>query len=247
VLFLAPAHSPLSALEQLTAGWWTYYLAQCIIVVTNKRILFFPVKRDGTWKESARSVMWGDVAEIKRKGWLIRYVTFAFKNGSKVTYTHFKGVDAKKLAAIFSAARLAGAADQSASQGLAQLCPDCRNVLTAGVYSCGSCGLVFKNEKSMVMRSIFLPAGGYFYTGHPLIAVLPAIAEVILIFDIVLLLVTGLNKPEARSALMSALTIFMLVWIFETAITILHCRRYIRDYIPEKRDPNRAQVFAAGK
>jgi hypothetical protein len=167
VLFVTQAHCPLSLLEQLTAAWWTHYHARSVVVLTNQRILFFPIKSDDTWKESVRSAQWGDVVEVKPKGWLTRNVTFVFRNGSQVTYTNFRRADAKKLAGIVASIQLAGAGDQSASQGLTQLCPDCRNVLTPGVYSCSHCGLVFKNEKSMIMSSIFLPGGGYFYTGHP--------------------------------------------------------------------------------
>ena len=52
ILYAMPARSPLSVVEQLTAAWWTALLAACAIFVTNKRILFFPVKRDGNWRES---------------------------------------------------------------------------------------------------------------------------------------------------------------------------------------------------
>jgi hypothetical protein len=30
-------------------------LAACAIVVTNKRMLFFPIKSNGTWRESVRA------------------------------------------------------------------------------------------------------------------------------------------------------------------------------------------------
>jgi len=49
ILFAMPARSPLSVAEQLTAAWWTALLAACVLVVTNKRILFLPIKRDVSW------------------------------------------------------------------------------------------------------------------------------------------------------------------------------------------------------
>ena len=57
VLYIVRAQSPLTVLEQLTAGWWTRLLAASAIVITNKRLLFFPVKRDGSWKASVRSLL----------------------------------------------------------------------------------------------------------------------------------------------------------------------------------------------
>jgi len=239
VLYAIPARSPLSLLEQFTAAWWTTLLAACVIVVTNKRILFFPVKRDGSWRESVRAVYWGDLEEIKATGMLVRNVSFKFKTGSKVTYTNFRREDAKKLAAIASALIPAASGEQTAAPGFVQLCPDCCAALTAGQYSCSGCGLIFKNEKTMVVRSIILPGGGYFYTGHPLIAIVPAIVEALLVLEILLILFAGLASPKAVPELFTGLLLLVLFWGLETAVTILHCRRYVRDFIPEKRDPAR--------
>lgn len=245
VLFVTQARSPLAVLEQLTAAWWTAQHARSVVVLTNQRILFFPIKGDDTWKESVRSAQWGDVVEVKPKGWLVRNMTFTFRNGSKVTYTNFRRPDAKKLASIVASIQIAGAGDQSASQGLIQLCPDCRNVLTPDVYSCSHCGLVFKNEKSMILRSVFLPGGGYFYTGHPLIALIPALVEGFLILELVLLVVVATRKPALWNNVLSVFLFLAIVWVLETAITILHCRRYVREFIPEKRDPMRSRAVAA--
>ena len=239
VLFVTPARSPLSILEQLTAAWWTSILAASTILVTNKRILFFPVKRDGSWRESVRAVQWGDLEEVKPNGLLIRNVIFKFKDGSKVTYTNLRRSDAKKIAAIAHILIPAASGELSPTQGLIQLCPDCCNALTQGQYSCSSCGLIFKNEKSMVTRSILLPGGGYFYTGHPLVAMIPAVVEGLLVLEILSLLVAASISPKAMPSIRSGLLGLGLFWALETAVTILHCRRYVRDYIPEKRDPTR--------
>ena len=246
VLYVMPARSPLTVVEQLTAAWWTALLAASAIVITNRRILFFPVKRDGSWRESIRAVQWGDLHEVKPKGLLVRNVTFKFKNGTKTTYTNFRRGDAKKIAAIGAILIPAGSGEVTSAQALVQLCPDCRNPLTPGQYSCSGCGLIFKNEKSMVTRSILLPGGGYFYTGHPLVAVIPAVIEGILVLELLLLLFAGLGSPQVMRNVLPLLLVLGVFWAIETAVTILHCRRYVRDFIPEKRDPTRAhQGFPA--
>ena len=247
VLYIARAQSPLTVLEQLTAGWWTRLLAASAIVMTNKRILVFPVKRDGSWKESVRSLFWGDLQEVKPNGLLVRNVTFKSKNGKKTTPTNFRRADARKIAAIAAALLPAASGEMTATHELVQLCPDCRNALADGQYFCSGCGLTFKSEKTMVRRSIFLPGGGYFYTGHPLVAILPAIVEGVLILEVLVFLLAALTTPRAVPNLLPALLILGVFWGLETAITILHCRRYIRDYIPEKRDPTRARQEATAK
>jgi Bacterial PH domain len=246
VLFAARARSPLSLLEQLTSAWWTAALAACAIVLTNKRILFFPVSRDGSWKESVRAAQWGDIAEINPKGLLIRNVSFKFKNGTRITYTNFRRADARKIAAVAAAALPLASGEMTATHGFVQLCPDCRNALTPGQYSCSACGLIFKNERTMVMRSIFLPGGGYFYTGHRGIGIFLGIVEGYLLLEILLLLfAAGLASPKAMANIRSALILLAFFWAIETGVTILHCRRYIRDFIPEKRDPTRSQQGVA--
>src|SRR5438445_12133874 len=124
ILFIARAQSPLSMVEQLTAGWWTMLLAASALVFTNKRILFFPVKRDGSWRESVRSLQWGDVESVKPKGLLVRNVTFKSKNGTKATYTNFRRADAKKIAAIATALLPAAPGECTSTHDWVQLCPD---------------------------------------------------------------------------------------------------------------------------
>jgi hypothetical protein len=247
VLYVMLARSSLSILEQLTAAWWTSILAASTIVMTNKRILFFPVKQDGSWRESVRALQWGDLEEVKPNGLLIRNVSFTFKNGGKITYTNIRRSDAKKIAAIARRLIPAASGELGSTQGLIQLCPDCRNVLTRGQYFCSGCGLIFKNEKSMVTRSILLPGGGYFYTGHPLVAMIPAIVEGLLVLEILSLLAAASTSPKAMPNMRSGLLVLGLVWVIETAVTILHCRRYVRDFIPEKRDPTRAHQDLTAK
>jgi len=213
------------------------------IVITNKRILFFPVKRDGAWRESVRSAQWGDIANAQAKGFFSRMLKVSFKNGVKESYTRIRRGDAKKINAIIPALLVEGVSEISPAHGPVQLCPDCKHALTQGVYACSECNLVFKNEKTMIMRAIFLPAGGYFYTGHPFVAIVPAVVEVIFLIDVALILIAGMQQPNAMIGLLSALLVLAVFWGIETAITILHCRRYIREFIPEKRDPSRA--FAA--
>src|SRR5260370_37717678 len=237
VLSIMRARSPIALVEQITAAWSTAALVACAIVVANKRILFFPVKRDGSWKESVRAVQWGDVEEVKPKGLLIRNVSFRFKNGTKVTYTSFGRGDARKMAVIAAALIPAAPGEVSSTQGLVQLCPDCSNVLTDGHDLCPACGLVFKNEHTMVLRSIVLPGGGYFYTGHRGIAIFLAVVEGYLVLEILLLLFAGLASSTAIPNIRSALLVLAFFWAIETGITILHCRRYIRDFLPHNPDP----------
>jgi hypothetical protein len=247
VLYALRARSPLSLVEQFTAAWWTRALAACAIIVTNTRILFFPIKTDGSWRESVLAVQWGDVEEIRVNGFLTLQARFRFKNRTTATYTALRRVDAKKLAAIAAALIPVASGEQTARHGPAHLCPDCREALEDGQYFCENCRLTFKDEKTMILRSVFLPAGGYFYTGHPLIAILPAIVEIIFVFNLLLALYGGLTSHRRPTEFLGVLLILVAFWAIETAITILHCRRYIRDFIPDRRNASRVHAGAVPK
>jgi hypothetical protein len=121
---------------------------------------------------------------------------FKSKSGTKTTYTNFRRADAKKIAAIATALLPAASGEVTSAHGFVQLCPDCRNVLIQSQYFCPSCGLIFKNEKSMVLRSILLRGGGYFYTGHPVVAIMPAVVEGLLMVEILVSLFAGLVSPK---------------------------------------------------
>jgi hypothetical protein len=54
-------------------------------------------------------------------------------------------------------------------------------------------------------------------------------------------LLAGFASPRVTSNVLPTLVALVFFWAFETAVTILHCRRYIRDYIPEKRGALRAR------
>jgi hypothetical protein len=90
-------------LEQLTATLRTQMLAACAVVMTNQRVLFFPVKRDGKRTASVRVVAWGDLEEVKPKGLLIKMVTFMTRDGAKTTFANFRPGDGKKIVAIIAA------------------------------------------------------------------------------------------------------------------------------------------------
>jgi hypothetical protein len=63
-----------------------------------------------------------------------------------------------------------------------------------------------------------------------------------LLLEILLTLFTGLTSPKAVPDLFAGLLALGVFWALETGVTILHCRRYVRDFIPEKRDPARAPL-----
>lgn len=245
VLYTARCQAPVSWFEQWTFGWYIYYVTAIVLVLTNRRLLFFQVKRDGSWKKSLRAVLWGDVEEAKAKGWLSRTLQIKYRNGKKETYWGLGWGDAKKIRVLLEALFSPGAGETSAAGGIVPLCPNCLAELTPQVYECSNCKLTFKDEKTMVRRSLLIPGGGYFYVGHAFLGVMLFIGEVYLLVLAVMFVIValgGMVDPlvEPGQAPTTGVEAWFVAAFFGAILglakwrVIHHCRRFIREFIPKE-------------
>ena len=243
VLCVARGQAPASAFEQITFGWYIYYVTATILVFTNRRLLVLQVKRDGSWKRIIRAVVWGDVEEAKAKGWLSRTLQIKYRNGKKETYWGLGWGDTKKIKVVLAALFSLGAGETSAAGAIVPLCPNCLAELTPQVYECHNCKLAFKDEKTMLRRSLLIPGGGYFYVGHWFLGIGDFIVEAYLLILVVVFVIaaasptTGPLSGQATGGSGEAwgFAIFMAVLLaVEKWLTIHHCRRFIREFIPKE-------------
>jgi hypothetical protein len=256
VLYAARMQAPVSLVEQLTMGWYLYRVSAATMIFTNRRIIQLLVDSGGKWRGNLRAVAWGDVAEARVKGWLSPVLWLKYRNGKKEKYWRLKHADAKKIKVLAATLLPAGSGESTAAQGMVALCPDCLAALTEKVYVCGGCGLAFKDERTLVKRSLLIPGGGYFYTGHIFLAITDLFAEVFLMFEVIVCALAAYGtwgkvpaKPGAATAtgfLLSTL-IFLALLAFEKLVTIHHGRRFVREFISTgQKDPMRMHPAAAG-
>ena len=244
VLYVARAQAPVGLLEQVTFGWYTYYVTSVVLVVTNRRLLHLLVTRDGKWKKSLRAVRWGDLTEAQVKSWLSPTLELVYRSDKKEKYWGLRREDAKKLKLLVSALLPASTGEATAAQGAASLCPRCFVGLTLGLYQCPKCNLTFKDEKTMVQRSLLIPGGGYFYTRQWFLAIGDFIAEAVILWLLIVsvALVIGVVKPPPAApgeaaplaANLAVVGIVGGILAVEKWFTIRHCRRFIREYIPQE-------------
>lgn len=233
ILLVMRGCSPVSLMEQLTTGWIIFLLKRCTLVVTNRRILHFPSKTNFTPKNSVAQIRYGDVEMIKPSTWMGRKFMVKYKNGSKETFLYVK--ESRKLKAVLSLLQIQGQ-PETLLRVRHHLCPKCTAPLNPGIYSCAKCGLEFKNERKARALSVFLPGGGYFYTGHHFLGVGDAIGEGILLFFVISSLVGllfGTVDPVNTGAI---LVVFGVLLVYEKLITIYHARHYVKEYIPLEKD-----------
>lgn len=254
ILYAARAQAPATLFEQMTFGWYTYRVTASTLVLTNRRLLIFGVKGDGAWKRHLRSVRWGDIAEAKVSGWLNRMLTLTYRQGKPHKYWGLRSDDAKKLRVLLAALLPASAGEVSEARTVMSLCPDCLGALMQSVYNCSQCGLVFKDEKTLVRRSLLIPGGGYFYVGLPLLGVCDFVVEAILTVWLALSILAalglhtledGAGKAMDQGSLLVGLIFVAAIFAIEKWMTIHHCRRFVREFIPT--DAKRAPQYDLGR
>ena len=246
VLYVARAQALPSKLEEFFLGWLAHGTHRGALVFSNVRLLYLITGRSGNWQRSIRTAHWGDIEEARVKGWLNRILQIKYRNGTRETYWRLRRDDAKKIKVLVAALLSASSSETSPALGMAHFCPDCLAPLNAGVYKCAGCGLVFKDERSMVRRSLMFPGLGYFYAGHARLGILDLLIEAFLLFEVViwLLIATGITAPPAPHHAGKAPVTVLSAWItvailagmlgFKKWLTIRHCRRFIREFIPAK-------------
>jgi len=250
VLYIAPAMAPLSIWEQLFLGWYTLHLKGVTLLLTDRRLLRFRRKakgwRDWEWTRGVQAARWGDIAELKVKGWLTRTLAIKYRDGKKENYQISGFGPGKKMKTVIRALFPAegGTLGAASGQDMVSLCPECVKPLTPRVYQCSSCGTKFKNEMTLFWRNFFVPGGAYFYTGFTGLGILQAIADVGLVVEVVTwgLVALRVTAPPApprgeapktsQYAAMIAGYVFA-IFLLENLISWVHTRKLVRDFIPE--------------
>ncbi len=243
VLYIARGQIMLAGVERYFLGWHAYYLAPpSMLVLTNRRLLQLFVQSNGTWKRGVRSARWGDMEEAKVKGWLAAKLDIKYRNGKKEVYWGMIRDDSNKIKVLLEALLPSATSETSPALSVTSVCPECRAVLTPSVYECPRCRLTFKDEKQALWRSILIPGGGFFYTGHPFLGLAHFLVEAIVFFAMVfwILVALGITKPdtspgEAPPDAASA----VVVVIFLTAILAVDkwvmarvAKKQVQNYIP---------------
>ena len=231
--------SPITPLEHFTTGWMIYYLKRCTLVVTNRRILHFPAKKDFLPRHSIAQIRFGDVEELKPSGFWSRF-TVKYKKGSKETFLNVK--ESGKLKSILPDLSMAG--QQPTASGVRHhLCPKCNAVLPLRVYACFSCRLEFKSEQRARKLSIIYPGGGYFYTNHPFLGAVDAIVEVWLTVMVLLGIVSMLSERNDYGAGLVQVAFFGFILVLEKVYSVFHAKHYVKEYIPVEKEIRPVKTF----
>ena len=242
IFCLVRCQAPVGALEQLFVGWSIYQITATVLVFTNLRVIHLGVDSKGKWKRTLRSVRWGDIAEARIKGWGSKVLALKYASGKKENYWRLRRRDAKKVKTLLEILIPASRGDMTVAQEMVALCPDCRARLTPEKYRCESCGLAFKDEKTLLRRTLLIPGGGYWYAGLWPLGLMSFFGEGVLTLLVItqILLATGIVTSEGKpgsaqstsAGFWTAAAILALLLALEKALAYIHTRRVIRTFLP---------------
>jgi hypothetical protein len=233
------AVSPTSLVDQWTTGYIYVYIKRCFLIITDRRMLHVPTTINYKYRRSIAQVCFGDVDSIVQRG---AHMKIKYTSGGKDQFLHLRRAERKKIRVLFKESIPEGSTSNAGKR--AHLCPHCTTELNAGVYACGNCALEFKSRKTALKLSVWLPGGGYFYTGHPILGLLDAAVELFLILAII-----GAWIPDASGSGggLAAAGVFAIMLLIEKLITVYHADNFIREYLPRDKQIKPANQFAMPK
>jgi hypothetical protein len=225
IIFVTTGCSPYSTLEQLTMGaLWVAVLKRALFVFTNKRLLHIPVTWSFDYRGSIAQILYQDCKRLQVSG---SGLVAEYHTGKKDRFACIPGPD-RRIIKHFQF--VTGESDRrSENPRRNHLCPNCTEVLPARTVTCPSCGLEFKSRAKALTRSILLPGGGYFYTGHPFLGACDALGEAyLLILNVVVLFAGLLGDTKA----MATLPVFLVLLVIEKVGTVYHSNSFLDEFIP---------------
>ena len=223
LLVITTAVSPTSFLEQWTTGFFFVYIKRCLLIMTNKRIFHIPTTMSFNYRRSIAQIRYGDIDSIAQKG---RTLKIKYKSGAKDLFLYVRGGERKKIRAQLPLLSHDGPSSKVGKR--VHLCPRCSAELEKDNFECPGCRLEFKSRKRALTLSVWVPGGGYFYTGHPLLGLSDALIEVILILGVFVSLIPDAEFPEADPA---GVIVFGVILIIEKLITIYHANHFVKEYL----------------
>lgn len=226
--------------------------ARALLVFTNSRLIVLRIKSRGMkgwkWDQGILTVEWSNLVQAVKKGWLIGYLLLQDQTGRRERYFRMPRRDLKKVGLLLRILVPQGTerpvAAVPGTSGFVSLCPKCLAALSPNLYQCAQCGLVFKNETSLLRRALLVPGGAYFYTGQSFLGIVMGFIEGLLILSAAadLLVASGSVTPGAvntgRAPARSPSVFFAQAAIILVSLAVIkfvgyyRARRRVRRFIP---------------
>jgi len=231
ILHVTSGCSPATFVEQLLTGLLLQPLKRSLFAITNRRMLHVPTTRNLRHRWSVAQVLYADCRFIR-----LRWTTLIikYKSGKTERFRCIGRNGRKKTRELLRDMPLKG--QSSPTMERTHLCPRCTKPLIKDYYACPNCSLEFKKKSWATILSMAFPGGGYFYVRHPIIGLLEAIMETIVLL---LLAVSAtayfISTPSAPRSITQAIMLCAIILGFEKTVTALFSNKCVEDFIPKQR------------
>ncbi len=223
---LTTAYSPVNMREQLLTGPAFLFFKKALLIFTDKRIVHVPTRFDHSSRGAISQILYEDCAGLRING---RTLYVKYKNGSQEAFLYLGRKEKKKIQALIAELPLSPK-EAGRLKGRVYLCPSCANQLKDGAKHCSSCNLAFKTRAQAIVRTIFIPGGGYFYGRYPITGFAVLAAELLLIAAFTnRWLTVGIGDLKATWPLIA----IGGIWLALKAICAYHSSEQVRYHIPK--------------
>jgi hypothetical protein len=243
VLFVATAHSPaILRAGKATGAGWCDVTRRAVLVFTDRRFFHVPTTWRYEYKGSVAHAWYGDCRSIRVKG---STLVVEYRSGTQEKFPGLFRADRPQILQLPTIVESSAPADNADGPGAPRerhhLCPKCTQVLTAGVWTCPSCGLAFKSDKETTLQTLAIPGGGYFYTNHWAMGVAFATVECYLM---ILMLVGGLQFVRGSQNAAWLLGVAAFILLVMKLHSLLHAHLSVAQFIPCRVKSLRAEMQA---
>jgi hypothetical protein len=239
MFYIAPTQAMPGALAQLFGGGWHMYsIPRTLFFLTDRRMIAIRLRkrmRGWHWNRGIQAVRWGDIESATGGGSLSRNLTLKFRNGETRRYWRFGWGELKKVRQVIDGLRAHVTGESAAAGGMVSLCPNCLAALAPRNYKCLSCGVEFRDEKTLWRRALVIPGGASLYVGANALGILRGVFEAIISLSILISLVGLISAPrgsKAESALVTSIFVECAVLFVDKLLAYYLALPQIRDFIP---------------
>lgn len=198
--------------EQYFLGIWANLINQTVFVLTNLRLLMFHVNSKGLPRYTYWLIYYNQITKFKAS--MLGNVSLNLQDGTKLSFTGFKGVDRKRMPACFEEAmqsyRELGF-QPAASQSRENLCSRCLSIVPKNTHKCPACSCAFWTPLEVAVRSLAFPSWGDFSLGHTGLAIAELIGYGATWIFFIFLFLNALSEQGPAAA--AGIAVFLLLII----------------------------------
>jgi hypothetical protein len=197
VLYVSQGMQVPPVFQMLSLGYLSAAYHQVVLIFTDSRLVEVLLSFRGKEPQSRiRSYPWKDARTLRLR---FRTMTLAPAQGKKQAWTLPFGGDRKILKLMLArlTERLLGEGAEAAERLPIWHCYQCGAGVSARPAQCASCGTLFRSPALAGWLSLAFPGAGLLYAGHPVLATLDFLGEILFFCIVATGLATAGNVAEA--------------------------------------------------